>query len=255
MPELNLIRSALFDSHGIAGLFSERHNGVSPAPFDSLNFGFGLNDSDDNVRRNFQLLKNVIPLSSLPHTVKQIHGIDALWCEGEGFDHTDREADILLTDQPGCAVAVRTADCQPILLADPIEGIVAAIHAGWRGTAQRVVMKAVSLMCERGSMTKNIIATLGPCIGPCCFETGEDVAQQLADCVDSGQTTIHHSPTPHVDMTELNRLQLIEAGIMLQNIEVTLLCTHCLPDRFFSHRRDAGITGRHLAVVALPLRA
>lgn len=250
MADIRLIRSPLFGSFGLTAAFTERHRGVSPSPFDSLNFGFGLGDADKHVHENIRLLREAAPLSGTPHTARQVHTAEALWCNGEGCDHTD-EADILLTDEPGCNVAVRTADCLPLLLADPHLGIVAAAHAGWRGTVQQVAHQSVMQMVQRGSRPQNIIAALGPCIGPCCFETGDDVAEQLAACVDRGESAIHFIPKPHADLAAINRMQLLACGLSDTHIEMLNSCTHCQPERFFSYRRDAGATGRHLAVVAM----
>jgi copper oxidase (laccase) domain-containing protein len=130
----DFLRSSLLAEYGITALFSLRTGGVSPPPFDSLNFGLNLGDEDVNIKTNLDSLTKINGLSSLPHQVQQVHGGNLLWCKGSGTMHNDK-ADILLTDQTETALAVRTADCLPILLADPKTGISAAIHAGWRGTA------------------------------------------------------------------------------------------------------------------------
>lgn len=250
MADFGLIRSPLFAQFGLTALFTERHKGASPPPFDSLNFGFGLGDPETNIRQNFATLCSEASLPRMPHTARQVHAAATLWCSGDGFDHTD-EADILLTDQPGCAVAVRTADCLPLLLADPDKGIAAAVHAGWRGTVADASGTAVEAMVQAGASREGIIAALGPCIGSCCFETGEDVASQLADCVGNGATAVHRNPQPHVDLSAINTMQLLAAGLRFDHIEVHNICTCCHPRRFFSYRRDAERTGRHLGVVAV----
>lgn len=249
MAEAAFIRSALFARFGIIALFTERHAGISPPPFDSLNFDSGSGDSHACVQHNLQQLCDAAAIPA-PHTARQVHGATPLWCSGAGAGHRDT-ADILLTEQAGCAVGVRTADCLPLLLADPSRRIAAAVHAGWRGTVAHAAETAVAAMLNHGAAAERIIATLGPCIGPCCFETGEDVARQLAASVAGGTHAVRHTPTPHADLAAINRLQLLAAGLRDEHIEQSACCTCCHPHRFFSYRRDRGATGRHLAVVAL----
>ena len=146
---MTFMRSELFHAHGINAVFSQRAGGVSSAPFDSLNLGLGLGDSDEHVRVNLAHLCSDAGFP-VPHRSVQTHGTNVLLCRGDGTQHTS-EADILITSSPLSAVAVRTADCLPILLADRESGIAAAVHAGWRGTAQSVVQKAVDAMQQLGA--------------------------------------------------------------------------------------------------------
>lgn len=251
MHEPQLIRSSLFHSVGITAFFSERRGGVSEPPYDSLNLGQRIGDDEDAVAENMQRLIAYGGLSSEPHQAEQEHGTVHLICSGSGYLH-DTKADILVSNDPGTAVAVRTADCLPLLLADPVNGIVAAVHAGWRGTAQRISVRAVEIMEQQGAAIGNIHASLGPCIGPCCFEIGEDTARQLSESVEAADEAIMAGPSPRADLLAINILQLREAGISPERIESHPLCTSCHAERFYSYRRDHGITGRHLAVVALP---
>jgi YfiH family protein len=247
----DFLRSSLLAEHGITALFSLRTGGVSPPPFDSLNFGLGLGDTDVNIETNLDTLTTVSGLSSLPHQVQQIHGDKLLWCKGSGTIHND-EADILLTDQTGTALAVRTADCLPILLADPKTGIAAAVHAGWRGTAAQVAQTAVREMQSRGVQTKDILACLGPCIGSCCFQIDTITADKLANSAPEAEFHIRRDPEITADLREINALQLIQCGLTDVHIERMNACTACDNRRFFSYRRDNKLAGRHLAVVALP---
>jgi len=248
MGELPLLRSQLFGAHGITAFFTTRQGGISPPPFDSLNLGASLGDSDSNIQGNMTRLLAATGLKDVPHQARQEHGIVHLPCSGPGQVH-EQGADMLFTEEPGCAVAVRTADCAPILLADPQTGMVAAVHAGWRGTARQVIRHAVTRMQSHGSRVGNILACIGPCIGPCCFRIGpETAAALLASCDDAGR----HVHAAHADLAGINILQLRQAGVAKANIEHANGCTACDSRRFFSHRRDHGRTGRHLAVVALP---
>jgi len=243
------IVSKLLAQHHIQGLFTLRNGGISPPPFDSFNFGSGLGDCERHITTHIQHLMVSAGLPNIPHQAIQTHQTDSLWCNGPGRIH-DSAADILLSDQDNTVLAVRTADCLPILLADPQKGICAAVHAGWRGTAAGVAKQAVHAMCERGAESEHILASLGPCIGPCCFEIGEEAAAALRNSADSAADFVHKN----ADLRQINRLQLLQSGLPEQNIELIPACTACDNKRFFSFRRDAGLTGRHLAVVAIAYR-
>ena len=138
MAEEALLRSRLFEQHNIIGLFTQRSGGVSPPPFESFNFGSSLGDSERNIEQNLKVLERIGGLPNMPHQVKQVHGTNTRLFVGPGHIHPD-EADILIGDQLGTTLGVRTADCLPVLLADSEVGIIAAVHAGWRGTAASVV--------------------------------------------------------------------------------------------------------------------
>jgi YfiH family protein len=249
----NFLCSSLLAEHDITALFSLRTGGVSPPPFDSLNFGLDLGDPGINIKTNLDALAEAAGLTSLPHQVQQVHGDKLLWCKGSGIMHND-EADILLTDQTETALAVRTADCLPILLADPKTGIAAAVHAGWRGTAAQAVTNAVREMQSRGVQTEDVLASLGPCIGPCCFHIDTITADKLANSAPGAEFHIQSGPGTTADLREINALQLIQCGLADVHIERINVCTACDNRRFFSYRRDNKLAGRHLAVVALPRR-
>ena len=190
-------------------------------------------------------------LTTPPHQALQKHGIDHIICSGRGQIHKTA-ADILISSEKECPIAVRTADCLPILLADPEKHIIAAVHAGWRGTAQQVIAYAIKIMGQQGADSKHIHASLGPCIGPCCFEIDESCANQLAGSTTNARNAIIRKAKPHADLIAMNIMQLQEAGVSAQHIESDHTCTCCHPDRFYSHRRDHDRAGRHLAVVVLP---
>jgi YfiH family protein len=249
----NFLRSSLLAEHGITALFSLRIGGVSPPPFDSLNFGLGLGDADTNIENNLTILVKTSGLSSIPHQAQQVHGDKLLWCKGSGTMHND-EADILLTDQAETALAIRTADCLPILLADPKTGIAAAVHAGWRGTVAQVATSAILEMQSHGVQAKNILASLGPCIAPCCFHIDMITAEKLANSTPQAEFHIQRDQKITADLREINALQLIQCGLADVHIERINACTACDNKRFFSYRRDNKLAGRHLAVVALPRR-
>lgn len=246
-----LLCSELFRQHGITAVFTQRNGGFSPPPFDSFNFGSGLGDSESDIERNLNRLITVAGLGSPPHQVIQVHGNTSYRCSGPGQMHR-QEADILISREPGTALAVRTADCLPILLADVHHGIIAAVHAGWRGTAAGVVCRAVEEMVSLGAEPEQIITALGPCIGPCCFKIGRDAADLLAASCAGAESCIGDQPALHADLQAINRLQLLQSGVSAQRIESFSDCTVCHPDRYYSYRRDGKNSGRHLGVVALP---
>jgi polyphenol oxidase len=187
--------------------------------------------------------------------------------------------DALLCATPGLLLAVKTADCVPILLADTKRRAVASVHAGWRGTLARIVEKALGRMqMEFGTKPNDVIAVLGPAIGRCCYEVGAEVAQAFAaqfeparewfdgpfDKVTSDDSPNplrwlqmtppgHDLPPPHVnlDLHAANRWQLERAGVPARNIFASDLCTACRTDLLFSHRREQGKTGRMMGVIGI----
>jgi len=244
------LTSELLGRHGVKAAFSMRRGGISPAPFDSLNLGFGLGDEDANVRTNLRRLMQAAGLCGEPHQAAQAHGTACLACHGPGRIH-EKNADILVSADKGCILAVRTADCVPILLADTGAGIVAAVHAGWRGTTQHIASVAVSIMQDLGAEPENILASLGPCIGPCCFETDRATAALLAASCDEPETCSSNDARPHTDLAAINRLQLIRSGLSSSHVEHAGACTCCRKRDFFSHRRNGSRSGRQLAIVAI----
>ena len=165
-------------------------------------------------------------------TLKQVHSGECVPAEGRaGVLGT---GDALLEDRPGAVVAVKTADCVPILLADERRRAVAAVHAGWRGTVAQIAARAVEAMHKRfGSDPAHLRAALGPAIGPCCYEVGPEVAVWFEE----------HGRA-HVDLAAANRRQLIAAGVTPERIYASNLCTMCRRDHFHSYRRDKEAAGR-----------
>ncbi len=164
-------------------------------------------------------------------SLKQIHS--NIVCPVTHPGDRQSDGDGLVTDIPGLWVSIRTADCLPILLADPVKRVVAAVHAGWRGTVAEIVRIAVERMArEYGSRPKDLIATIGPGISRCCFEVGQEVAEHF-----SPTEIVPGKTNPKVDLKAANRRQLIEAGINLFRINISEECTMCTPG-FHSYRRD-----------------
>jgi YfiH family protein len=159
------------------------------------------------------------------------------------------EADIAISDDPALVVTVRAADCVPVLLADRQSGAVSAIHAGWRGTAAGAMLAAVQAMARRfGSEPRNIVAVVGPSIGPCCYSVGEELIQQFASHPDSSRWFDRASGL-HLNLWQATRDQLERAGVAPGNIHVSELCTFDHPDVFHSYRRDGKNAGRLVAAI------
>jgi hypothetical protein len=170
-------------------------------------------------------------------TLKQIHSSTCL--SANGHAGLISEGDALLENTPGAVVAVKTADCIPILLVDERRRAVAAVHAGWRGTAAGIAGRAVDAMREQfGSEPSDLHAAIGPGIGECCYEVGPDVAAQF------GRTAPGMAPRHYLDLTGENRQQLLKAGVTEERIYASNLCTKCLSGDFHSFRRDREASGR-----------
>jgi polyphenol oxidase len=266
--------------------FSTRTGGKSTAyhsgkPEGELNLGFTPTDSRENVLENRRRFLNAVaddrafPLvtlrqihSSLIHRVTARDAAKEARCKGDG----------ILTNKRGLLVAIQTADCIPVLIADRKRRAVAAFHAGWRGTLKRIVETGVGRMrLEFGSKPKDLVAAIGPGIGQCCYAVGEEVRSEFlsqfeyaedlfCDVYDSdpvkekypllfltarapGHSNI--GPSLHLDLAEANRRQLLDAGLDPASISIVHDCTSCRPDRYFSYRAEHGFTGRMLSVIGI----
>ena len=176
------------------------------------------------------------------HTVRQVHGTNIVLAPGP-FDEAVG-ADAIVSTVPGAAVAVRVADCVPVLLFSP--GGVAAVHAGWRGTAADIVRKAMQvLLTETGVPFASVRAAIGPCIRGCCYEVGDDVIAAVGMVAPGRKWVVGR----HVDLAQANAAILASLGVPF---EVVGGCTRC-DDRFWSHRRDGDAAGRQIGVIAMPL--
>jgi hypothetical protein len=174
---------------------------------------------------------------------RQVHGDQIFQANAEGGELSPeiQTGDGLMTNRCGRLIVVSTADCVPVLLFDPVRKVVSAIHAGWRGSHLNISAKAVvAMQSDYGSNPKDILAGIGPSIGPCCFEVGRDVWGELERDYSYGKQVLVHGKEEKawVDLVQLNRLQLIEAGLRPEKVHDTGLCTSCTPNLFYSFRRD-----------------
>ncbi|HYO70642.1 MAG TPA: peptidoglycan editing factor PgeF [Archangium sp.] len=246
----SLVTSALLPvPHG----FTTRAGGVSEGPYASLNLGFAVGDLRERVEENHRRLAVAAgaALEAL-HTVKQVHGdrvVEAGAGEGTGaLRPPEGEADALWTERPEHWVAVGTADCVPVLLVDPDGRRVAAVHSGWRGTDARIVARAVEALVARGSRPERLLAAVGPSIQRCCYVVSEDLGQRFTAGF-GPEVVVREGADVRLDLARAVRDTLLGAGLKAAHVDVLPHCTACDTDRFFSHRRDAGRTGRHLNFV------
>ena len=158
--------------------------------------------------------------------------------------------DALVTAQKGVMLGILTADCVPVLLFDPKQEVVAAVHAGWKGTKANIVAKTVACMeAHFGCNPHDIIAAIGPSIGGCCYEVGEEVATHFSRI--EGAYTKKENGKYLLNLKYINKYQLLKAGLLLKNIEQSEVCTACDSDRFFSYRKEQGCSGRFMSLIGM----
>ena len=236
--------------------FSTREGGVSAIPhLASLNLGYGRGDEKETVEENYRrFFHSVFGKAALSRRAisDQIHS-DILhyaptggkYPEGDGF-YTDRE-DVILT--------VRMADCVPILFAEPKNRLIAAVHAGWRGTVKGIAAKAVDAILSMGGKKEEILVAVGQAIGSCCYEVGEDFMKTVADLRGTAFAGAHIQARKgrlYADVVGMNLAILSEAGVREDRIALSGYCTACDTGSFFSHRASGGQRGTMAAAIMLP---
>jgi YfiH family protein len=266
--------------------FSTRQGGAtrcygSKSPSFTLNLGFTKDDSRENVEKNRKQLLLALGAATKGKpwplaTLRQVHS-DLIHVV-QSPAQPAFTGDGLITNRPGIALAVMTADCLPVMLVDPKNRAVGVFHAGWRGTVKRVVEKGLGIMRhEYGSLPDYIDAVIGPGIGKCCYEVGDELKYEFESQFAYAGELFHEvydsdavrqkypmlfmnarapghgdtGPKLHLDLTEANRRQLVAAGVPEDQITVLGHCTACDTRKFFSHRAEKGKTGRMMAVVGM----
>jgi YfiH family protein len=240
VSRLHVLSSPALEERGVRTAFSGRTGGVSPPPFDSLNLGFRTGDVHDRVRRNRRLLTDALGIARFA-TGRQVHGARITRVgpgrAAAGSDSPDTavpDSDGLAVTRPGVAVTVLVADCVPLVLASDLLLIV--VHAGWRGLAAGIVDRAV------GWFERPPVAAIGPSVGPCHYEVGEEVAAAASA---AGARVERRRGSTRLDLPRTVAQTLWAHGV--RRIDRWDGCTACEEERFFSHRRD-GTTGRQAAV-------
>ncbi|MCX5843196.1 MAG: peptidoglycan editing factor PgeF [Deltaproteobacteria bacterium] len=238
--------------------FCTRRGGISEGNFFSLNFSSREGDSIDNVRQNWRILAKAFNIEVEQFfVVNQVHGNSILIIDHTVRDfisHQSLQYDAIITDLPGVAIGIKTADCVPIFFVDKVKHIVGVAHAGWKGTALNIGAKVVDTFLEKfSSHVDDIIAAIGPAIGPCCYQVGE---------------LVYHAMEPHnnrehffcpcsqegrwfLDLPLANELQIASKGIKRTHIYSAHYCTSCNTGIFYSHRGEGKKTGRQLNFIML----
>jgi len=189
-------------------------------------------------------------------SVKQVHGTDALVVDRPltESDHFPGGWDALVTDQPGVTVAVRTADCVPVLVHDPRRRVVAAIHAGWRGAVAGIVSKTFTLMVTRfGSTRSDLRVSIGPSVGSCCYEVDDPVLDQLRMGMPDWETVVrdYQGHKARLDLKALIRRQVEGEGVSAPSVSLVNLCTVCHDQLFYSYRREGRVNGTMVSGITL----
>jgi hypothetical protein len=241
---------------GLSHAVFTRRGGVSPAPYDSLNLSTSVGDSGSNTQANYRRMVESIGINGHDAcSTWQVHGADVVVARRGGLPDPLPQADAMITDEPDLVMTMRFADCVPLLFYDPVHHAAGIAHAGWRGTLAGVGPATVTAMAEAyGTQPQDVIAGIGPAIGPCCYEVGPEVIAQVMEALSFGAEVIIQPANggglgAHLDLWEANRRALL--AIDVQSIELAHICTACNTTEFFSHRAEAGRTGRFGAVIML----
>lgn len=249
------LKSDLLENCKVTHGFTSRLGGVSQGTITGFNLGFRVGDDENSVRENYRLLScdlgfslDRAVLSKQTHT-DNIRIVKERDC-GKGIVRQSdiEDTDGLVTNIRNMALVVFSADCVPILMYDKKAKVAAAIHAGWRGSVKKIAAKCVDIMKREFSCNpSDIVAAIGPSIGKCCFEFGEDAVIYF----DKKYYTKIADGKYKIDLWSFNRDQLTESGVLSCNIDISGVCTMCQSDRFYSYRAHKEKTGRQAAVIII----
>ena len=240
---------------GLVHAVFTRMGGVSKGPFATLNVGKSVGDDEVAVAENHARIYAHLGLQAdQVVTTHQVHGNQVAFVAADSIGQVIPATDGLVTGAPGIALMLRFADCQPILLYDPVRHALGLVHAGWRGVAQGIAHRAVEAMKGAfGSKPGDLLAGLGPAIGPCCYTVGHEVAAAMGYALSDWQQVLQPDGNDwSFDLPAANAQQLAATGV--QQLEQAGLCTACRQEEFFSHRGDNGRTGRFAVVAFLERR-
>ena len=253
-----MLVSTALQEKGFANGFSTRLGGVSAFPENDLNLAGFDEDSSENIYENRRRFLRVFNGGYTLTTAWQVHGDDIKTVKSpEDVSETDAKFDALISNLPEVLIGVKTADCVPVLLGDPVKKAFAAVHAGWRGTVQSIVVKAIEKMkVEYGTDPAELICAIGPAAGCKNYEIGQDVIDAFGDKFSTSGKLFTPTSEGHalIDLHLANKDQLIGAGVLEENIYTAPFCTMERPDLFFSYRLEKkryGKTGRLLSVIGL----
>ncbi len=231
---------------GIVHSVFTRRGGVSKSPFNSLNVSYANGDKKERVTENRNRIKNILDKNSEVVFIEQVHGDDILVLKNNEHTNTSLKADGIITDIKKKLLFIQVADCQSVMMYDPVNKVIANIHSGWRGSIKNIIGKCLDLMeSVFGCNAQYIIAGIGPSLGPCCAEfvryreeLPEHIWKYKAD------------DSFNFDFWELSFHQLLQKGVKAENIENMNICTKCFSKTFFSYRKEKR-TGRFACVIGL----
>lgn len=238
---------------GLAHGFLGRHGGVSDPPYSSLNFSASNGDDPDDVKENWRIFKRAAGVhGTTVVTMSQVHG-DRVLVADKSSGKNAGEGDAIVTATPGVLLGILTADCVPVLIVDPERRIAAAVHAGWKGTLSGILPKTIGLTRERfGTRPLDLYFAVGPSIGPCCYEVSSEIYDRFEtqwgqECARAWRPGVKGKG--FLDLREINIQMLEREGVPQDRIARVGPCTACSTRDFFSHRGEAGKTGRQLSYV------
>lgn len=248
------LKSSILEHDNLVHAFSTRIGGVTPDPMNSFSLGTAGNEEFRNyVEDNRKKICEVLQVDYHRIINPEQKHTDNIKIVSSPFDDVSN-TDGLITSEKNLVLLLLFADCTPIILYAPKEHVVGVIHAGWRGTAQKIAHKAITLFASEFNVTPETVkAAIGPAIGQCCYPVSRETYLELKKSINSDYDNIfkniENSDKVKVDLKMLNRLQLIEAGV--RDIDVIKDCTNCKNALFYSYRADNGHTGRHGAIASL----
>lgn len=223
------------------------------APYD-CSLALHTQENPEKILKNRQTLNKKFPNFNFVGA-KQTHSTNIHVLKENktlGWDSLEdaiQNCDALITNQPNLMLTILTADCVPILLLDPIQNVIAAVHAGWKGTKEEILFKTIKRMEEEFSSNAiDIIAGIGPSIGRCCYEVDWNVAQYFEKFEDAYD---QQADKYLLDLPHINKLQLLKAGLTSNNIELSNVCTACEVEHYFSYRKEKGCSGRFMSMIGL----
>jgi polyphenol oxidase len=223
-----------------------RERGTSTGPYASLNLGLRVGDEEEAVHENRKRLRMAAGMSGRePLMVHQVHGRTIV--TASEAEHGPTQADGIRIREGEPWVAVSAADCAPVAVVAPDGSAAVLLHCGWRGAREGIPSAAVTLLRGDGFRPGEILAAIGPCLHACCFPIGPEVAAEF----DPTHLLPHPSGQPSLDLPGVIVADLLGAGVARDRIVAAPDCTSCFPDRWFSHRRDRGVTGRHWALLRI----
>jgi YfiH family protein len=221
-----------------------------------LNFSLALHTQENpkmvlenrgKIQNYFPNMKFIVANQTHSDNISIISSFDS-----KGWDSQEsaiQNCDSIVTNQKGVMLTILTADCVPILLFDPVERVVSAIHAGWRGTQKKIVYKTIEKMKQKfNSNPKNIIAGIAPSIMRCCYEVDWEVAKNFIDCKNAFDKV---GDKYMLDLPYINKEQLLKIGVKKENIELSNICTSCQVEEYFSYRKEKGCSGRFMSMIGL----